>query len=46
MSAKLGAIIHLMPKSDNAQPACSRDEPEPKLRRVAILEQPAYRGEV
>ena len=37
--------MHLIPKSDNAQTACSRDDPEPKLRRVAIIEQPEYDGE-
>ena len=31
ISAKEGAIIHFIPKSNNAQGACSLDEPQPKL---------------
>ena len=31
MSAKLGLITHLIPKSDSAQGACSREEPQPKF---------------
>src|SRR3569833_535268 len=34
MSAKEGAMMHLMPKSSRAQGACSRDEPQPKLGPV------------
>ena len=31
MSAKLALITHLIPKSERAQGACSRDEPHPKF---------------
>ena len=34
MSAKLGATTALKPKSCSAQTACSREEPQPKLRPV------------
>ncbi len=33
MSAKLGAMITRKPKSSSAQGACSRELPQPKLRR-------------
>ena len=31
MSAKLELITHLIPKSNKAQGACSRDDPHPKF---------------
>ena len=31
MSAKLELITHLIPKSSNAQGACSLDDPHPKF---------------
>ena len=31
MSAKLELITHLIPKSDNAQGACSLEDPQPKI---------------
>ena len=34
MSAKLGAIMHLSPKSSKAHGACSREDPHPKLAPV------------
>ncbi len=34
MSPKLGAITTRMPASSNAQTACSREDPQPKLRSV------------
>ena len=39
MSAKLELITQVMPKSNNAQGACSLDEPHPKfLPAIKILE--------
>ena len=40
MSAKLGAKTARNPKSLKAQAACSRDEPQPKLRPVKSIEAP------
>src|SRR5215212_2619781 len=37
MSAKLGAITQRMPKSVNAQGACSRLEPQPKLSPATMI---------
>jgi hypothetical protein len=34
MSAKSGAMTQRMPKSSNAQGACSRDEPQPKFSKA------------
>ena len=44
MSAKLGAMIARNPISFNAHGACSRDEPEPKLRPATRTVAPLYRG--
>ena len=41
MSAKLGATIARKPKSSSAQTACSREEPQPKLRPVTRIGRPA-----
>ncbi len=37
MSAKDGATIAWKPKSSSAQGACSREEPQPKLRPVTRI---------
>src|SRR5487761_1668646 len=44
MSAKLGAMIARKPKSSGAQGACSRLEPQPKLRRASKMVAPRYSG--
>ena len=44
MSAKLGAIIALNPISFRAQGACSRDDPDPKLRPATSIDASAYLG--
>jgi len=44
MSAKLGAMIALNPKSRRAQVACSRDEPQPKLAPATSTDAPACSG--
>ncbi len=37
MSANEGATMALKPKSSSAHGACSRDEPQPKLRPVTRI---------
>src|SRR5579859_371961 len=44
MSPKLGAMTVRKPYCCSAQGACSRDEPEPKLRPEISTLAPAYRG--
>ena len=46
MSAKLGAMTARKPWSSSAQGACSRDEPQPKLRPATRIGAPAYSGAV
>src|SRR6267143_4175078 len=44
MSAKLGAMIALKPKSRRAQGACSREEPQPKFAPATSTLAPEYSG--
>ena len=44
MSAKLGAITTRKPWSSSAHGACSREEPQPKLRPATRIDAPAYSG--
>ena len=44
MSAKLGAMTARKPESSSAHGACSRLEPQPKLRPATRIGAPAYSG--
>ena len=46
MSPKLGASTTRNPSSSSAHAACSREEPQPKLRPATRIAAPAYSGSV